>query len=250
MMKRLCLAITILLAFAAPCTTAAVSYDCPPATIWQANPPNHAAFLFGVPPQGVQSAPGAAVIQSYGMSFNATELRLNLTLGAPPQSDLTHYYRYWLGFYASPDGKAAQYLDVRIASTTTYATGAFVGSNEMGNPNFANLQAAWNGSTVTFTIPLDTIRTAFQTTHIDLGHLRAEADGPHPSTFAQWFEGGWQDDLDGTSDMFPPPVCTTAPTDASTAAGVMSSPPLGTAAAIAIVAGAVVARRGWQSSNV
>lgn len=220
-----------------------------PDQLFAENPPNHAFFSGGAHTEPYVPPPDPVQIRSYGLQLNETAFTLNLTLAAPPPvgAGRTDYYRYWLGFSIQSPAVAEEDLDVRIASTTTYAEGRLVGSNEMGNPLLATLPVRWDGAMVSVDVPLDIVRAAAGGRSIQVGHLHAASDGPHPSSQVQ-SPPSWQDSINGEEHFLDFRACssTAAPSTEPDLDESQYAPTPGVAVGVGILLAARLRRRGQE----
>lgn len=103
-------------------------------------------------------------------------------MAAPEFGSATFTYRYWLGFGIDAGG-AREYLDVRIAATATYDEGTLISSNSDGNRDLATVPIAWNGTTLSFSFPIQLLREVYGP--LDLGAPEVQADGRSLTTLVQ-----------------------------------------------------------------
>lgn len=206
-------------------------------------------------PAGVPLVADASVLDFTSMQLSRAGdlLFLSATLVArPPTNVTTESYRYWIGFELSADGGPPELVDVRVAQTLTYDSGSFIGSNERGNPRYAELPAIWNDTTVTFAVPLDHLYSEYATTNLSFSAPSGMSDGPHrshkippQSVGAPWM----QDFVPSPNEWQPLPACPGIETESAAAPSQMSQqatpgfPSVGVFASVTILALALRRRR-------
>jgi hypothetical protein len=117
-------------------------------------------------------------ILRYEIEQTNETLDLHLTLAEKPGGEQNEYYRYWLYFSFKREEKPTERMGIRIAFTSTYDEGDLVGPNSLGNPRLGTFLTKWNGTTMSFHIPLKVLYDALGVSTA-FGAPSASADGIH-----------------------------------------------------------------------
>lgn len=175
---RLCVALAFLAVLALATATQGETSDLSCTPFWT-NPDDRGdVTILGVPlaPTSPLAPAPVDLLDASMVLRNGTVEYSFQTAEAPEEGASVPYYRYWLGFLVTPQGGDPEYMDLRISSTTTYDSGALIGSNERGLPSLGRVDVTWNGNRASFAFPLAIVQDLYDRP-IEIGGVQAGADG-------------------------------------------------------------------------
>lgn len=125
---------------------------------------------------GMQDPRPSVDLRGVNLTLRDGALHYSVEVGARPGAGELGYNRYWLGFHVD-GGHGPEYVDVRIAATSTYDEGWLVGPTRLGLLAWGTVPIAWNGTEMSFRLPIEPLQAHFEQP-LHVGQPQASADGP------------------------------------------------------------------------